>query len=102
MQDIPRRDFILKGSAALTAMAFLRSSPSLAYPGRPGEEVIPWADQPPPNADPNGIRTLLKWEDLDSWITPNDKFFCISHFNRPSHRCEHLEAGDRRPREEAA
>jgi DMSO/TMAO reductase YedYZ molybdopterin-dependent catalytic subunit len=84
MQDIPRREFILKGGAALTAMALLRTSAALAYPGRPGERVIPWTDQPPPNADPNGIKDLLVWEDLDSWITPNDKFFGIAHFNWPS------------------
>jgi DMSO/TMAO reductase YedYZ molybdopterin-dependent catalytic subunit len=25
----------------------------------------------------------LVWEDLDSWLTPNNKFFAVSHFNRP-------------------
>jgi DMSO/TMAO reductase YedYZ molybdopterin-dependent catalytic subunit len=30
-----------------------------------------------------GIQTQLVWEDLDSWITPNTKFFSISHFDRP-------------------
>jgi DMSO/TMAO reductase YedYZ molybdopterin-dependent catalytic subunit len=84
MQDIARREFILKGSAVLTSLALLRASPALAYPGRPGERVVPWADQPPPNPDPNGIKTLLNWESFDSWITPNDKFFGISHFNWPS------------------
>ena len=29
------------------------------------------------------IKNQLVWEDLDSWITPNDKFFSIAHFNRP-------------------
>ena len=25
----------------------------------------------------------LKWEDLNSWLTPNDRFFSISHYDRP-------------------
>ena len=37
----------------------------------------------PPNPAPEVIKTQLVWEDLDSWITPNDKFFSIAHFNRP-------------------
>src|SRR6476646_5356237 len=82
MYDIPRREFIIKGSAALTAVALINSSRAYAYPGRPGEAVIPWLDQPPPQTDP-ADKTLLVWEDLDSWITPNDKFFSIAHFDRP-------------------
>ncbi len=38
------------------------------------------------------IETQLVWEDLDSWVTPNDKFFSISHFDRPDHRRGDLEA----------
>jgi DMSO/TMAO reductase YedYZ molybdopterin-dependent catalytic subunit len=26
---------------------------------------------------------LTRWEDLESWITPNDRFFSIAHYNRP-------------------
>jgi DMSO/TMAO reductase YedYZ molybdopterin-dependent catalytic subunit len=83
MHDIPRREFIINGSAALTAMALFHASRAYAYPGRPGEAVIPWLDQPTENPNPVGIQTQLLWEDLDSWITPNDKFFSISHFDRP-------------------
>ena len=32
---------------------------------------------------PEVIKNQLVWEDLDSWITPNDKFFSIANFNRP-------------------
>ena len=84
MHEIPRREFIVKGSAALAAMALLRASSAYAYPARPGETVVPWLDQPAENPDPVGIQTQLVWEDLDSWITPNDKFFSISHFDRPT------------------
>ena len=47
-----RRDFLANSSAALAGLAVLRSSLVQAFPARPGEEVVPWADQPPsiPNA----------------------------------------------------
>ena len=45
--------------------------------------VVKWLDQPAQNPVPEVIKTQLVWEDLDSWITPNDKFFQISHFDRP-------------------
>jgi DMSO/TMAO reductase YedYZ molybdopterin-dependent catalytic subunit len=83
MHDIPRREFIFSSVAALTAMTLLRTSAAYAFPERPGETVVPWLDQPTENPDPVGIQTQLVWEDLDSWITPNDKFFSISHFDRP-------------------
>ena len=38
------------------------------------------------------IQTQLVWEDLDSWMTPNDKFFSISHFDRPTIDASSLEA----------
>ena len=82
MFHLPRRDFIIKGSAALAALAVFQSRFAQAFPSRAGETVIAWLDQPPPDPDP-ADQTLLVWEDLDSWLTPNDKFFSISHFNRP-------------------
>lgn len=84
MQKIQRREFITKGSAALTGLAaFLSTRNAYAFPSHPGEEVIKWLDQLPPNPVPQVIKNQLVWEDLDSWITPNDKFFSIAHFNRP-------------------
>lgn len=56
----------------------------LAFPTRPGEEVIPWLDQPAPNPVPEIVGQLLEWEQLDSWITPTDKFFTIKHFGQPA------------------
>ena len=82
MHDIPRREFIAGGAA--TAIAILHATRAYAYPSRPGEIVVPWIDQPPPNTDPNGTKNTLVWEELDSWITPNSKFFGIAHFNWPS------------------
>jgi len=84
MQEIQRREFIAKGSAALTGLAaFLATRHAFAFPDRPGEEVVPWLDQLAANPVPDVIKNQLVWEDLDSWITPNDKFFSIAHFNRP-------------------
>jgi DMSO/TMAO reductase YedYZ molybdopterin-dependent catalytic subunit len=76
MPDLQRREFIVQGTAALAGIAGLYASLAHAFPTRrPGEEVVPWLDQPAENPDPVGIQTQLVWEDMDSWITPNDKFF---------------------------
>ena len=82
-EALPRREVLLGGGAALTALILLQSSRASAFPTRPGEVVIAWLDQPTENPNPFGIQTQLVWEDLDSWITPNDEFFSISHFDRP-------------------
>ena len=80
---ISRRDLIASGSAAFAAFAVFNSRFAQAFPSRPGETVIPWLDQPAENPVPEIIKTQLVWEDLDSWVTPNDKFFSIAHFDRP-------------------
>jgi DMSO/TMAO reductase YedYZ molybdopterin-dependent catalytic subunit len=86
-RGVSRRDLLLTGSTALAALAFLRLDRLVAAaPLRPGEEVLPWLDQraevPPPAQDVIGRQ--LVWEELDSWITPNDQFFTIKHFGQPS------------------
>jgi DMSO/TMAO reductase YedYZ molybdopterin-dependent catalytic subunit len=73
-------------SGALVASAAVLNSPLLtqAFAAQPGEEIIPWSDQPSP--DPGVargvIQNLQRWEDLD-WLTPNSRFFNIAHYNRP-------------------
>ena len=58
MLGLQRRDVIVQGGAALTAMAVLHSAQSAgAFPTRPGEVVIPWLDQPPPGTDPCCLKT---------------------------------------------
>ena len=84
MPDLQRREFIVQGSAVLAAMAGLYASGANAFPAKTGEKVIPWLDQPTENPNPAGIQTQLVWEDMDAFITPNDKFFSISHFDRPT------------------
>jgi DMSO/TMAO reductase YedYZ molybdopterin-dependent catalytic subunit len=80
-QAISRRRLLKHGGASLGAMYLL---------GRPGmawardlwsvQEVIPWADRPPESPMPEVIRNQQVWEDLDSWITPNERFFGISRY----------------------
>jgi DMSO/TMAO reductase YedYZ molybdopterin-dependent catalytic subunit len=80
-----RRDFVGQSGAALGALSLI-STPFLAraFPSRAGEEVLPWLDQPPENPAPDAVRNLLQWQELDSWITPNDEFFAVNHYNWPS------------------
>jgi DMSO/TMAO reductase YedYZ molybdopterin-dependent catalytic subunit len=88
-RELARRALVLQGSAAAAALAALRF-PALAqalgraFPGRPGEEVLPWADQPPPNPVPESTGNLLRWEQLDAYLTPNDRFFYAQHDGRPA------------------
>src|SRR5262245_2906361 len=84
MPDIPRRDFVIQGGAALAGMAILQASRlAQAFPSRAGEDVLPWLDQPPENPIPQVVANQLKWEELNSWLTPNEKFFSVAHYNRP-------------------
>jgi DMSO/TMAO reductase YedYZ molybdopterin-dependent catalytic subunit len=82
---LSRRDLLIQGSAALVGLAWLQGSrQALAFPHWSGEKVIPWLDQPPANPMPQVVGNLLQWEELDSWLTPNDKFFTVGHYNKPS------------------
>jgi DMSO/TMAO reductase YedYZ molybdopterin-dependent catalytic subunit len=76
-----RRELLRQGSAAAVGLTLLQS-PLLvqAFPSWPGEEVIPFLERPqPPSADFN----VLKWDELDAWITPNAKFFRVAHYHKP-------------------
>ena len=83
--DVRRREFLVHGgAAAAVGLALLGPSfPAWAFPSRPGEEVVPWADPPPPVAAPQVVPRQLDWERLDSWITPNDRFFVVAHYGVP-------------------
>ncbi len=83
MFQLPRRDFIIKGGAAAVALAAFSSRFANAFPDRTGASVVPWLDQPPAGTDPC-CDTQLVWENLDAWLTPNDKFFSVAHFDRPA------------------
>ena len=101
-QEISRRT-LLKGGSALAGLTVLRvAGPAHAFPGhsgeedghddqpdaaqalgQSGEEVIPWLDQPPESPFPDNVGNLLKWEELDSWLTPTEDFFFVNHYGQP-------------------
>ena len=86
--ELPRRT-VLKGAAAVgvSGLTVLRiAGPAHAFPHH-GEEgvLVPWLDRPepvPPNL--SGILSHpLDWEQLDSRLTPNEKFFTVKHYQQP-------------------
>jgi DMSO/TMAO reductase YedYZ molybdopterin-dependent catalytic subunit len=84
MLDIRRRDLIVGGALAVAGATLLRNSRlARAFSAAPGEVIVRWLDQPPENPVPQVVANQLVWEDLDSWITPNEKFFSIAHYDRP-------------------
>ena len=81
---LSRRAVLAAGGASLAGLALGRVPfAAHAAPLQAGEEVLPWLDQPADNPVPQVIATQLVWEKVDSWITPNDQFFSIAHYNRP-------------------
>jgi DMSO/TMAO reductase YedYZ molybdopterin-dependent catalytic subunit len=79
--EMSRRGLLRQGGAAVVGLTLLQS-PWLAQavPRQPGEEVLPWVEQPQvPSSDFN----LLNWQELNAWITPNQKFFRVVHYNKP-------------------
>jgi DMSO/TMAO reductase YedYZ molybdopterin-dependent catalytic subunit len=83
-QHISRRDVLVQGSMAVAGLALLRT-PGLAhaFSAQPGEDVLPWLDQPAPNPVPDVVGQKVPWEKLDSWLTPNDQFFTVAHYDKP-------------------
>jgi DMSO/TMAO reductase YedYZ molybdopterin-dependent catalytic subunit len=87
-QDISRRS-VLKGgiAAGLSGLTVVTvAGPAQAFPHQPGDGVvIPWLDQPAPIPPPAAdiIGHPLVWEQLDSRLTPNEKFFTVKHYNEP-------------------
>jgi DMSO/TMAO reductase YedYZ molybdopterin-dependent catalytic subunit len=82
---IARRDLLVRAGFALASLSAFDAMFAKAFATETGNEVIRWLDQPPPIPAPavGAVRNLQAWEDLDSWITPNDKFFSIGHYNWP-------------------
>jgi len=83
MEHIDRREVLLGSGAASGALLLGRGFASAA---ETREQLIPWADQPPPVPPPAQavVKTLTPWENLDSWITPDDKFFGVGHYEWPA------------------
>jgi DMSO/TMAO reductase YedYZ molybdopterin-dependent catalytic subunit len=83
-RDVSRRTLLKGGGAAVAGLTVLRvAGPAPAFPGHTGEQVIPWDDQPAENPVPEAVFNLLVWEELDSWLTPADDFFVVTHYGIP-------------------
>ena len=86
---ITRREALVRGGAAASALALSQASVvAAALPAFQGEEVIPFLDQPPappaaPGPWPLDQFSLLDWQNLSSWITPNEGFFRVGHYDKP-------------------
>ena len=78
---ISRRELLVQAAAGLVLLQ--ASWLVRAFPSRPGEEVVPWLDQPGANPSGGVVENLQPWENLGSFITPNDKFFRVSHYDKP-------------------
>jgi DMSO/TMAO reductase YedYZ molybdopterin-dependent catalytic subunit len=80
-EQVQRRDLLQAGALAAISVY---SRGALAQSETTGAKLIPWSDQPPPPPSPSGIKALVPWEALDSWITPNGNFFSIAHYDVPT------------------
>ena len=74
-----RRDFLRRSGLTLTGL-LLSPWAVYAFPSRDGEVLIPFTDQPPESSSERG---LLDWNTLDTFITPNNEFFNVSHYGKP-------------------
>jgi DMSO/TMAO reductase YedYZ molybdopterin-dependent catalytic subunit len=81
-RSISRRS-LLKGGTAFAGLSVLRVAGPDHVLGQPAGDVIPWLDQPPPNPVPNIVGNLLRWESLDTRLTPANNFFTIAHYGIP-------------------
>ena len=88
-RDVRRREFLAQGGTAAAAGLTLLNVPfpAWSFPSRPGEAVIPWVDQPPPPPPGPFLQVVpkqLRWEEVDAWLTPNDRFFAVGHYGFPA------------------
>lgn len=77
-QPLNRRSFL--GATSATAAFALAQlvSPEFVFPGQDGqEELVPFLNMP--RSRPG----MLDWETLDSWLTPQEQVFNVSHYGVP-------------------
>ena len=80
---ISRRTLVQQGGAALAGLSVLRlAGPAHAFQPARARSSPGWTS-PSPTRCRRSIVRQLDWEQLDSWLTPNDEFFVIKHFNQP-------------------
>ncbi len=83
-QDISRRSLIRDGGAALAGLTVMRVAGPTSLFAQAAGEVIPWLDQPPPNPIPANVGNLLRWESLETRLTPAQNFFFVNHYGTPT------------------
>lgn len=81
--NLTRRNMLIRGGKAAAGLAMIPSFlPVGVFDIANDEKVIPWEDQPPEAQMPD--MNLFNWEELDSWITPTEKFFRAVHYGIPN------------------
>ena len=83
-RHVSRRKLLKGGGTAFAGLTMLRVAGPQHLFGQQGAQVIPWLDQPPPNPVPAITGNLLRWETLESRLTPADNFFYVNHYGIPS------------------
>jgi DMSO/TMAO reductase YedYZ molybdopterin-dependent catalytic subunit len=75
--DFTRRTLLRTGFRSLSVFALAQLPASLLFADADArEEVVPFLDEQP--IDPK--RPMLRWQDLRDWITPDARFFSVSHY----------------------
>ncbi len=73
-----RREFLRDGTISAGAAVAWLSNPDLLFPDQTDqEELVPFLNMP--RARPG----MLDWETLDSWLTPQEQVFTVSHYPVP-------------------
>ncbi|MDX1384307.1 MAG: sulfite oxidase [Thermoanaerobaculia bacterium] len=84
-ENLTRRQLLAMGGTAL-AVSRLFEGPLFAqvWPGRSGEAVVPFLDPTPDPPQPDlAALNSFSWPELRDWITPNEDFFVVAHYDRP-------------------
>ena len=87
--ELTRRDALKVGAAGAAGLSVLTvTGPAAAFPAAQAAAtvVVPWLDQPPPVPEPaqGVIPRQLRWEDLDTRITPRGEHFVVNHYGVPA------------------
>ncbi len=82
----PSRRQLLQGAGAawLVSQAFDRGLFARVWSQEASDEVIPFSDPvpDPPRPEMSALNGV-DWGGLDRWITPNDSFFEVAHYDQP-------------------
>ena len=83
--SISRRRLLAQGGAALGVLALFDSALFGQVWGRSaGERVVPFLDPTPDPPQPAlGELNSFSWDELSQWLTPNDDFFVVAHYDQP-------------------